>query len=103
MTSNIIKCVAITKNKTPCKSKHTNNSIFCGVHKKSNPKLVIINFSEHFSANFYELINKDYIELELQIKNFLTIQIQQNPLIHTFKFTKEDEYLEQNKKIKKKL
>ena len=98
MANNILKCVAITKNKTSCKSKQTNNSIFCGVHKKSNPKLVSINFSANFSTNFYELINKDYIELELEIKNILTIQIQQNPLIHTFKFTKEDEYLEQNKK-----
>ena len=100
---NIIKCVAITKHNTPCKSKHTNNSIFCGVHKKNNPKLVNINFNTNFSTDFYELINKDYIKLELEIKNILTIQNQKNPLIHTFKFTKEDEYLEQNAKNQDKI
>ena len=89
--NNIIKCVAMTKHNTPCKSKHTSNSIFCGVHKKNNPKLVIINFNSNFNI-------KDDIELELEIKRILTTQIQQNSLIHTFKFTKEDEYLEQNKK-----
>jgi hypothetical protein len=91
MTNNILKCVAMTKNNTPCKSKHTNNSIFCGVHKKNNPKLVIINFNSNFNI-------KDDIDLELEIKRILTIQIQNNPIIHTFKFTKEDEYLDQNKK-----
>jgi hypothetical protein len=91
MANNILKCVAMTKNNTPCKSKHTNNSIFCGVHKKNNPKLVIINFNSNFNI-------KDDIELELEIKRILTIQIQNNPIIHTFNFTKEDEYLDQNKK-----
>lgn len=89
MAHNILKCVAITKNKTHCKSKHTNNSIFCGVHKKNNPKLVSINFNSNFNI-------KDNIELELEIKNVITSQNIQNPLLHTFKFTKEDEYLEQN-------
>jgi hypothetical protein len=83
---NIIKCVAITKNNTPCKSKHTKDGIFCGVHKKNKPKIVSVNFSANFTI-------KDDIELELKIKNILNIQIQQNPLIHTFKFNKEDEYL----------
>ena len=87
MANNILKCVAMTKNNTPCKSKHTNNSIFCGVHKKNNPKLVNINFNINI---------KDDVELEVEIKTIITSQNIQNPLLHTFKFTKEDEYLEQN-------
>lgn len=76
------KCVAITKNNTACKSKHCKNSIFCGIHKKNNPKIVIVKFSE---------------DIDIEIKKRIDLKAEKEPCIYYFDFTEEDEYLEKNK------